>query len=76
MMGSTLSIMDVDVFDLIFTKTVFSASDPGTMLLLNRTNIRDINNEGAWKGIAVSDQADAKLEEVQFSANGRFEVRK
>lgn len=73
MMGSTLSIMDVDVFDLVFTKTVFSASDPGTMLLLNRTNIRDINNEGAWKGIAVSDQADAKLEEVQFSANGRFE---
>ena len=74
MMGSTLSMMDVDVFDLIFTKTVFQGSNAGTMLLLNRTTIRDINNEGLWKGVAVTDKADAALEQVQFTTNGRFQV--
>lgn len=74
MMGSTLSIMDVDVFDMVFTKTIFQVSNAGSMLLLNRTKIRDINNEGLWKGVAVDDSADAKLEQVQFTKNGQFEV--
>ena len=76
MMGSTLSIMDVDVFNMVFTKTVFGVSGAGSMLLLNRTKIRDISNEGLWSAVTAFDSADAKLEQVEFNKNSQFKVRK
>ena len=75
MVGSTLSIMDVEVFDMVFTKTLFQVSNAGSMLLLNQTKIFDVYSDGPWKAVAVDDSANGKLEQVEFSKNGKFQVR-
>ena len=68
--------MDVDVFNMVFTKTLFSAANAGSMLMLKKTKIRDISNEGHWSAISVDDSADAKLEQVEFFKNEKFKVRR
>lgn len=72
-MGSTLSIIDVDFFDIVFTKTVVHVSDDGSVLTMKRSKIRDISSDGKWTGIAIHDSAEAKLEQVEFKKNIKFE---
>ena len=75
MTGSTLSIMEAQVYDLTFTKTIFHAEDAGTKLILNRTTVRDIDHESVWTGVFVDDYAEAVLDQVVFTGNKKFEVR-
>ena len=75
MMGATLSIMDVDVFNMVFTKTIFSTANAGSSLMVKKTKIRDVSSEGQWTAISVDDSADAKLDQVEFFKNRQFKVR-
>ena len=65
--------MDVEVYDMVFTKKIFQAKNGGSKLLLNRTVVRDINHEHLWTAVLVSDSAEAILDEVVFDNNQKFE---
>ena len=72
-MGSSLSVTNVDVYDLIFTKNIFYAENTGSKLHLNQTIVRDIEIDNAWSAIHVADSAKAILDEVLFEKNYKFE---
>ena len=72
-MGSFLSTMNVDIFDMVFTNKIFHAENSGSKLHLNSTVVRDIDIDSVWTGVHVVDSAKAILDECVFDKNHNFE---
>jgi hypothetical protein len=74
--GSTLSLFNVDVFDMVYTYTAFLVKNPGSVLILNNTKVVGVRQRHVWNGVLADDSATVILEGTEFNANQNFEVRK
>ena len=74
--GSTLSLFNVDVFDMVYTYTAFHVKNPGSMLILNSTKVRNLSQKSIWNGVMADDAATVILDRTDFKSNRHFEVRR